>query len=210
MVPDAPEVCVARYYDPATGQFLSLDPDVELTEAPFSYGNDDAVNEVDPAGLGICWSVHCLSSDVSHAVGLVAGVAGIVALVTSWIPVVDAITAGVAVGLNGVVVIADIVECLSGPCDAVGLALDLLSLIPGVASIKLSREATAIADTVETLKAEGQSGKAIAILESKAQNKDLLAKLLGAKSSSIGAGAGTFAGLTTIPLPKPTLIPKCP
>jgi hypothetical protein len=44
-------VCVARYYDPATGQFLSLDPDVAQTDAPFNYSGDDPVNEVDPNGL---------------------------------------------------------------------------------------------------------------------------------------------------------------
>jgi hypothetical protein len=45
------EVCVARYYDPATGQFLSLDPDVAQTLAPFNYAGDDPINDVDPAGL---------------------------------------------------------------------------------------------------------------------------------------------------------------
>jgi hypothetical protein len=43
--------CVARYYDPSTGQFLSLDPAVSLTESPFNYAEDNPVNEVDPSGL---------------------------------------------------------------------------------------------------------------------------------------------------------------
>ena len=42
---------VARYYDPATGQFLSLDPDVAETDAPFTYAGDDPVNGWDPLGL---------------------------------------------------------------------------------------------------------------------------------------------------------------
>ena len=54
-------VRVARYYDPATGQFLSLDPDVAQTLAPFNYAGDDPVNEGDPSGLspdqGQCASV---------------------------------------------------------------------------------------------------------------------------------------------------------
>jgi RHS repeat-associated protein len=45
------EGCVARYYDPTTGQFLSLDPDVAETDAPFSYAGDDPLNELDPLGL---------------------------------------------------------------------------------------------------------------------------------------------------------------
>jgi RHS repeat-associated protein len=43
---------VHRYYDPTTGQFLSVDPAVSLTQAPYSYANDDPVNEDDPLGLG--------------------------------------------------------------------------------------------------------------------------------------------------------------
>ena len=48
----AHRVCVARYYDPVTGQFLSLDPDVAETDAPFNYAGDNPVNEDDPLGLG--------------------------------------------------------------------------------------------------------------------------------------------------------------
>ena len=44
--------CVARYYDPATGQFLSIDPAVAETDAPFNYAGDDPINEIDPSGLG--------------------------------------------------------------------------------------------------------------------------------------------------------------
>jgi RHS repeat-associated protein len=41
----------ARWYDPATGQFLSVDPLDGLTQAPFNYAGDDPVNEGDPDGL---------------------------------------------------------------------------------------------------------------------------------------------------------------
>ena len=39
-----------RYYDPTTGQFLSVDPAVSLTQAPYSYAGDDPVNQSDPTG----------------------------------------------------------------------------------------------------------------------------------------------------------------
>jgi hypothetical protein len=46
---------VGRYYDPATGQFLSVDPLVDETGQPYSYSYDDPVNGRDPFGLGWGW-----------------------------------------------------------------------------------------------------------------------------------------------------------
>ena len=42
---------VGRYYDPANGQFLSVDPKVEQTLEAYLYVGDDPVNEIDPSGL---------------------------------------------------------------------------------------------------------------------------------------------------------------
>jgi uncharacterized protein RhaS with RHS repeats len=42
---------VGRYYDPATGQFVSVDPLVDETGQPYAYTGDDPVNGVDPNGL---------------------------------------------------------------------------------------------------------------------------------------------------------------
>jgi RHS repeat-associated protein len=41
----------ARYNDPATDQFLTLDPALGSTGQPYSYANDDPVNVTDPNGL---------------------------------------------------------------------------------------------------------------------------------------------------------------
>jgi RHS repeat-associated protein len=41
----------ARSYDPATGQFLSVDPLASLTGAPYNYAADNPINLVDPRGL---------------------------------------------------------------------------------------------------------------------------------------------------------------
>jgi RHS repeat-associated protein/uncharacterized repeat protein (TIGR02059 family) len=43
---------IRRYYDPQTGQFISVDPAVDQTEAPYAYVNGDPVNTTDPLGLG--------------------------------------------------------------------------------------------------------------------------------------------------------------
>jgi len=42
----------AREYDPSTAQFLSVDPLVASTHAPYSYAEDNPLNEADPTGLG--------------------------------------------------------------------------------------------------------------------------------------------------------------
>ncbi len=42
---------INRYYDPATGQFLSVDPAISQTQQPYSYTNGNPVNTADPLGL---------------------------------------------------------------------------------------------------------------------------------------------------------------
>ena len=44
----------ARYYDPGTGQFLTVDRMVAETLDPYGYASDDPVNVSDPSGLGYC------------------------------------------------------------------------------------------------------------------------------------------------------------
>jgi hypothetical protein len=46
-----PQSLVGRYYDPGTGQFLTVDPDVMETGQAYAYTGDDPVNGVDPDGL---------------------------------------------------------------------------------------------------------------------------------------------------------------
>jgi hypothetical protein len=48
VVPEAS--LVDRYYDPATGSFLSVDPTVATTTQPYVYATDDPVNNIDPSG----------------------------------------------------------------------------------------------------------------------------------------------------------------
>jgi RHS repeat-associated protein len=45
---------VNRYYDPATGQFPSVDPLVSSTHQPYSYGGGNPVSNTDPHGTSAC------------------------------------------------------------------------------------------------------------------------------------------------------------
>jgi len=47
----APACSINRYYDPSTDQFLSVDPDVQETDQPYAFVNDDPLNVEDPLGL---------------------------------------------------------------------------------------------------------------------------------------------------------------
>jgi hypothetical protein len=110
---------VGRYYDPGTGQFLTVDPDISETGQAYAYTGDDPVNGVDP--LGLCWpswacgaehKIGGAATDVGRAVGgaatdvgsFVANHAGEIALAASLaalaIPGVDVIDLGVVAGLS--------------------------------------------------------------------------------------------------------------
>jgi RHS repeat-associated protein len=63
---------INRYYDPATGQFISVHPDVSQTLTPYAYANDDPVLNSGPAGLSayepVCdvgWRVKVCIEDVA-------------------------------------------------------------------------------------------------------------------------------------------------
>lgn len=43
---------INRYYDPATDQFISVDPDIALTNQPYLFTGDNPLNAEDPLGEG--------------------------------------------------------------------------------------------------------------------------------------------------------------
>jgi RHS repeat-associated protein len=66
----------ARVYDPATAQFLSVDPIEPITTAPYNYASDNPVNATDPTGL-FCFSLSssCVEEDAGEAAEVAARVA---------------------------------------------------------------------------------------------------------------------------------------
>jgi len=63
---------VARYYDPSTGQFTSVDPVVAVTQTAYGYAYDNPVNLTDPSGQ--CpW---CVGAIIGGITGAVTGAIG--------------------------------------------------------------------------------------------------------------------------------------
>ncbi len=50
---------INRYYDPTTGQFITVDPLVGQTMVPYVYGASNSVNENDPTGDLAQTSTYC-------------------------------------------------------------------------------------------------------------------------------------------------------
>jgi uncharacterized protein RhaS with RHS repeats len=61
----------ARYYDPATGQFISRDPAAIETRQAYGYTNGNPVNAVDPTGLILDGLRHWAEDRVNDAIDAV-------------------------------------------------------------------------------------------------------------------------------------------
>jgi RHS repeat-associated protein len=118
---------IARYYDPTSGQFLTVDPMVDMTDQPYAYVAGDPVNLLDPSGLHLCWnptSLNCWTSDI--------------AIVASASAAVVALVPGLEVEAEGLAIIAlaaDIVSCITSECNYASLLIDAVAIVPGVAAI---------------------------------------------------------------------------
>ena len=61
---------IGRYYDPATGQFLSVDRIVRETHAPFEYASDNPVDLTDPTGNASRNDKIWMSASEANGIGL--------------------------------------------------------------------------------------------------------------------------------------------
>ena len=123
---------INRYYDPSTGQFLSVDPLVGITDQPYQYVGGDPLNFIDP--LGLCLSGFGWACEAVHAVTHFArkhwrGIAQGAAIVAGAVAAAGCIaaTAGVCAGVVGTVLTVGGIGGLTG--DAVySVSGDPLSL----------------------------------------------------------------------------------
>ncbi|MEV8443248.1 colicin E3/pyocin S6 family cytotoxin, partial [Actinosynnema sp. NPDC051121] len=100
----------ARYYDPATAQFLTVDPKVGETGTPYSYVGGDPLNDLDPTGLCGFWCgaligaaiVGTAACIVLEPCGVIAGAAvtagGAVAMTSATVVVPATVVGAAAVG----------------------------------------------------------------------------------------------------------------
>jgi len=115
-----------RTYDPATAQFLTTDPDVGLTRAPYSYTLDNPLNFSDPNGLttvGTCLHVGGLIGEVVGYQGQACAVvssSGDVGVTAGGGPTVSGGTGAIDVGPSVQVSNANNIPQLYGPFDQGG------------------------------------------------------------------------------------------
>ncbi len=88
----------ARYYDPMTAQFLSVDPLAAITNAIYAYANNNPLNASDRMGLW-SWNPFEWSRQEWDTVGAVAGVIALAATIAT----VTVATGGTAALVLGVV-----------------------------------------------------------------------------------------------------------
>ncbi|HEV3093978.1 MAG TPA: RHS repeat-associated core domain-containing protein [Solirubrobacteraceae bacterium] len=106
----------ARTYDPATAQFMSVDPWVAITGEPYSYVGDNPLTFSDPTGRCGFW---CVTGIVAGGIALGTGI-GEIAIGGS------VVVGGIAVVAGAVAAGADTKECVSGSsaaCIGAGLGI---------------------------------------------------------------------------------------
>jgi RHS repeat-associated protein len=131
----------ARYYDPSTGQFLTLDPMVASTGQPYAYVANNPLNGVDPSGLDF-WSNlrHAASGVVQTVHRVVTEQAAHIEWVASVVDVASAAVGFVELGCAGLAFLAT-AGIVTIPAD---LPLGGCVLVAGLTSEVFLAEATVL------------------------------------------------------------------
>ena len=117
-------VKVARYYDPATAQFLTRDPLTSQTRSPYGYVGGDPLDATDPTGLNSCgvFSGLCtLASGANDVISTVGNAASSVGECLTSLGCVKDVSLAVQVGADGVAIFCGATGL--EPCAGVALAV---------------------------------------------------------------------------------------
>jgi hypothetical protein len=135
-------IVVGRYYDPQTGQFLTVDPLVDTTGQAYAYVAGDPVNGQDPNGEGPEFPNICASNSCRGAASV------------SWVAVAETVAPMVAGGLGS------LSAFVCGPC-----AIPISAVAAGTSSYLVHRylgrqsvSASARAATVDAIFAGAMEG----------------------------------------------------
>jgi RHS repeat-associated protein len=121
----------ARYYDPATAEFLSIDPAVTRTLNPYGYAGDNPLNRVDPLGLAwynpLSWTSGTWG-DVAAGAGVLAGLT-LVCVATACIGDVAALAGATTLGesLGFAETVGNWADLAYHVADAVGSTANIVS-----------------------------------------------------------------------------------
>jgi RHS repeat-associated protein len=128
----------ARYYDPSTGQFLTVDPKVAATLSPYGYLAGDPLNGTDPSGE---WG---LPGWVTTAAGAVGGA------LNAALPAIHAVATVVAIAASACAVLTSATIIGGVTCGAI--ALGASAVTAGTSDILYAEnretEGQAVLDTV--------------------------------------------------------------
>jgi RHS repeat-associated protein len=116
----------ARYYDPATTQFLTRDPLESATRDPYGYADGNPLQYVDPLGL-VWWNPSSWSADdLSTSAAILSGVALVLDL--------TGFAAPVGIALNAAATAASLVAAYKYGEDGnnIGVMASLAAAVPGL------------------------------------------------------------------------------
>jgi RHS repeat-associated protein len=125
----------ARVYDPATAQFLNVDPLETLTREPYSYATDNPLNHSDPTGLFLGIPGTPTNGEVVGAIGQHFG--QVVAVAAGGTCIVVSAGACAAVIVAGGVLNASVIYANGGSADE--------QVLNGVATVAGAIPAAALA-----------------------------------------------------------------
>lgn len=111
----------ARWYDPVTAQFMSVDPLVALTQAIYSYASDNPLNLMDPLGLW-SWNPTKWTGQEWSTVGSVAGTVALAAAIVGATVLTGGAAGALVVGIGyaagavstSVSMVATVNDCSTG------------------------------------------------------------------------------------------------